>query len=114
MGQRPATYFLARDRLIPRQFANRGDRLAFSNGILILALLSALLLLGFAGDTHQLISLYAVGVFVSFTLSQTSMVWYWLHTSSGVAVAGRAQRVGVAATGLVMVVIATTKFTRWT
>jgi len=81
MGQRPATYFLARDRLIPRQFANRGDRLAFSNGILILALLSALLLLGFAGDTHQLISLYAVGVFVSFTLSQTSMVWYWLHAS---------------------------------
>jgi hypothetical protein len=52
MGQRPATYFLARDRLIPRQFANRGDRLAFSNGILILALLSALQISG-ADKTHH-------------------------------------------------------------
>jgi amino acid transporter len=104
--------FLARDRFIPRQFANRGDRLAFSNGILILAVLSALLLIVFEGDTHALIPLYAVGVFVSFTLSQTSMVRYWLRTAEP----GRSWRalvngVGAAATGLVLVVIATTKFT---
>src|SRR5262245_7145584 len=60
--------FLARDRFIPRQFANRGDRLAFSNGIIILAFLSIGLLVIFRGDTHALIPLYALGVFVSFTL----------------------------------------------
>jgi amino acid transporter len=105
-------YFLARDRFIPRQFANRGDRLAFSNGIIILAVLSATLLVAFAGDTHRLIPLYAVGVFVSFTLSQTSMVRYWF----GARTAGWTWRaalngVGAASTGVVMVIIATTKFT---
>src|SRR5581483_5393891 len=69
--------FMARDRFMPRQFANRGDRLAFSNGIVILAVLSAALLVLFRAETHALIPLYAVGVFVSFTLSQTGMVRYW-------------------------------------
>lgn len=105
-------FFLARDRFIPRQFANRGDRLAFSNGILILALLSALLLVGFQGDTHALIPLYAVGVFVSFTLSQTSMVRYWLRVrAAGWLWRGALNGVGAAATGLVLLIIATTKFT---
>src|SRR5437764_180323 len=64
------SFFLARDRFIPRQFATQGDRLVFSNGILILSGLAALLLVIFGGDTHALIPLYAVGVFLSFTLSQ--------------------------------------------
>ncbi|HKP71907.1 MAG TPA: amino acid permease, partial [Pyrinomonadaceae bacterium] len=69
---------LARDRFLPRQFANRGDRLVFSNGIIILALFSSLLVIGFGGDTSRLIPLYAVGVFLSFTLSQSGMVRHWL------------------------------------
>ena len=69
---------LARDRFIPRQFANRGDKLVFSNGIVILAILSSILIIVFAGDTSRLIPLYAVGVFLSFTLSQAGMVRHWL------------------------------------
>ncbi|MGI9036976.1 MAG: APC family permease, partial [Pyrinomonadaceae bacterium] len=69
---------LARDRFLPRQFANRGDKLVFSNGIIILSILSALLVIGFGGDTSRLIPLYAVGVFLSFTLSQAGMVRHWL------------------------------------
>ncbi|MGI9106263.1 MAG: APC family permease [Pyrinomonadaceae bacterium] len=70
---------LARDRFLPRQFANRGDKLVFSNGIIILAVFSSLLVVAFAGDTSRLIPLYAVGVFLSFTLSQTGMVRQWLR-----------------------------------
>jgi amino acid transporter len=69
---------LARDRFLPRQFANRGDKLVFSNGIIILALFSSLLVIVFGGDTSRLIPLYAVGVFLSFTLSQLGMVRHWL------------------------------------
>ena len=65
---------LARDRFLPRQFMNQGDRLAFSNGILILSVLASVLLVVFGGDTHALIPLYMIGVFVSFTLSQAGMV----------------------------------------
>src|SRR5438477_3608627 len=72
-------FFLARDRFIPRQFATQGDRLVFSNGIVILGGLAIVLLIIFGGDTHALIPLYAVGVFVSFTLSQASMVRRWLR-----------------------------------
>src|SRR5690348_14039925 len=70
---------LARDRFLPRQFANRGDRLVFSNGIVILAIFSGLLVSAFGGDTSRLIPLYAVGVFLSFTLSQSGMVVHWLR-----------------------------------
>jgi amino acid transporter len=69
---------LARDRFIPKQFGNRGDKLVFSNGIFILALFSSLLIVGFAGDTSRLIPLYCIGVFLSFTLSQSGMVRHWL------------------------------------
>lgn len=70
---------LARDRFLPRQFANRGDRLVFSNGIIILAVFSGVLVMAFGGDTSRLIPLYAVGVFLSFTLSQSGMVVHWLR-----------------------------------
>ena len=74
---------LARDRFLPRQFANRGDKLVFSNGVVILALLSSILIVVFAGDTSRLIPLYAVGVFLSFTLSQSGMVRHWLKVRRG-------------------------------
>jgi amino acid transporter len=69
---------LARDRFVPRQFATRGDKLVFSNGIIILAVFSGVLVAAFGGDTSRLIPLYAVGVFLSFTLSQLGMVRHWL------------------------------------
>ena len=68
---------LARDRFVPRQLATRGDKLVFSNGIIILAVFSAVLIVAFGGDTSRLIPLYAVGVFLSFTLSQSGMVRHW-------------------------------------
>jgi len=68
---------LARDRFLPRQLANLGDRLVFSNGIVLLAIFSGLLVWAFNGDTSRLIPLYAVGVFLSFTLSQAGMVIHW-------------------------------------
>jgi amino acid transporter len=68
---------MARDRFLPQQFRNMGDRLVFSNGILLLAFFSALLAWVFKGDTSRLIPLYAVGVFLSFTLSQAGMVRHW-------------------------------------
>ncbi len=71
------SFFLARDRYMPNQFALLGDRLVFSNGILALALASSLLLVIFDGKTTRLIPLYAVGVFLSFTLSQSGMVARW-------------------------------------
>ncbi|MGH7268387.1 MAG: APC family permease [Candidatus Rokuibacteriota bacterium] len=103
--------FMARDRFMPRQFVNRGDRLAFSNGIIILAVLSGLLLVLFRADTHALIPLYAVGVFVSFTLSQTGMVRYWRRRRGrGWMRRAALNGAGAAVTGIVMLVVATTKF----
>jgi len=104
-------YFLARDGFIPRQFGTRGDRLVFSNGILILGGLAALLILLFGGATHALIPLYAVGVFVSFTLSQASMVRRWLtRREEGWWWRWGLNALGAATTGLVTLVIAATKF----
>ena len=106
------SFFLARDRFIPRQFATQGDRLVFSNGILILGGLAALLLVIFRGDTHALIPLYAVGVFLSFTLSQASMVRRWLRLKEeGWWWRWWLNAVGALVTGLVMLTIAATKFT---
>ena len=68
---------LARDRFLPRQLANLGDRLVFSNGIVLLGVFSGVLVWAFRGDTSRLIPLYAVGVFLSFTLSQAGMVVHW-------------------------------------
>jgi amino acid transporter len=104
--------FLARDHYAPRQFAKRGDRLVFSNGIVILATLAALLIIVFRGDTHALIPLYAVGVFISFTLSQSGMVRRWFQ-ERGVGWRWRlaVNAVGASLTAVVAVVIAATKFT---
>lgn len=70
---------LARDGYMPRQFSFRGDRLAFTSGIVVLSAVAIALVIMFGGDTHALIPLYAVGVFVSFTISQSGMVVHWLR-----------------------------------
>jgi amino acid transporter len=73
---------LAMDGNMPRQFALRGDRLAYSYGVIVLASLAAILIIVFRGETHLLIPLYAVGVFIDFTISQTGMVRHWLRERS--------------------------------
>jgi Amino acid transporters len=70
---------LAKDRFIPRMFTARGDRLGYSNGIIILGILSIALIVAFEGQTEQLIPLYALGVFIPFTLSQTGMMMKWIR-----------------------------------
>jgi len=104
-------FFMARDGYLPRQFGNRGDRLVFSNGVVMLTVVAAVLILVFDGDTHALIPLYAVGVFTSFTLSQASMVRRWLRLKPHrwpwrVAIS----TLGALTTGTVLVVVAATKF----
>lgn len=89
---------LARDRFLPRQFANRGDRLVFSNGIVILAIFSGILVISFGGDTSRLIPLYAVGVFLSFTLSQSGMVVHWLRERRTLRAAAREEAAKTEAT----------------
>ena len=71
---------VSRDRYLPRQFMNQGDRLAFSNGILVLSAFAAILIVVFRGDTQSLLPLYMIGVFLSFTLSQAGMVIHWRKT----------------------------------
>jgi amino acid transporter len=106
------SFFLARDGFLPRQFGSRGDRLVFSNGILILGGTAAVLLVIFGGSTHALIPLYAVGVFLSFTLSQASMVRRWLvRREPGWQWRWWLNAVGAATTGLVVAIITATKFT---
>jgi amino acid transporter len=103
---------LARDRFIPRQFANLGERLVFSNGVMVLAALAALLIVVFRGETHALIPLYAVGVFISFTLSQAGMVrHWWAGRQDGWRHRLAINALGAATTGVVTLVIAVTKFT---
>jgi hypothetical protein len=102
---------LARDRFLPHQFTFRGDRLAFSNGIVVLGVAASALLIAFEADVDKLIPLYAFGVFVSFTLSQGGMVVHWLRLRDpgwkrSMAVNG----VGAVATGIVAVIVGGTKF----
>ena len=102
---------MAHDRFLPRQFMNRGDRLAFSNGILVLSVLAALLIVVFRGDTHALIPLYMIGVFISFTLSQSGMVIKWRRERGpGWRRSAAVNAVGATLTGIVLVVVAVTKF----
>jgi amino acid transporter len=107
---------LARDRFLPSQFENRGDRLVFSNGIVVLALAASGLLVYFQADVSRLIQLYVIGVFTSFTLSQSGMVRRWIRLNR----TGDAPRewrrsmvinaVGALVTGVVLVVVIYTKF----
>ncbi len=102
---------MAKDRFLPRQFSFRGDRLAFSYGIVALGAASAALLAIFGGETHRLIPLYAVGVFTGFTLSQSGMVLHWRRTrDAGWGRASVINGVGAVATAVVAVIIASTKF----
>lgn len=103
---------LAQDGYMPRQFQFRGDRLAYSNGILVLGAAAIGLLLLFSADTHALIPLYAVGVFVGFTISQAGMVIHWLRSrEEGWRGSLLINGSGAIATGVVAVIIAGTKFT---
>jgi amino acid transporter len=112
---------LAQDRLLPRQLHTRGDRLAFSNGIVVLAAFAIILVIGFQAEVTRLIALYTVGVFTSFTLSQVGMLRHWRrHLASETDPIAR-QRMrrsqaingfGAAMTGVVLVIVLITKFTR--
>jgi hypothetical protein len=96
---------------MPRQFAARGDRLAFSNGIISLAVLASLLIWAFNGDTSALIPLYAIGVFVCFTLSQAGMVMHWVRSKEpGWRRRAALNGLGALATALVSIVQMATKF----
>lgn len=102
---------MAADRYLPRQLSNRGDKLVFSNGILILGFFSILLIVLFRGDTHALIPLYAVGVFCAFTLSQAGMVKHWLaYKGSGWVKSALINGLGAITTTIVLIIIASTKF----
>jgi amino acid transporter len=101
---------VSRDAYLPRQFANQGDRLAFSNGIVALSVFAGILLVVFKGDTHALIPLYMIGVFISFTLSQTGMVLHWRRLREpGWRTSALINGVGAIATGVVLVIVAATK-----
>jgi len=111
---------VGQDGFLPRQFARRGDRLVFSNGIVILAMLAMALIWAFDASTTRLIQLYIIGVFVSFTLSQAGMVRHWLTLMARTfkpKERGRIRRslainaLGAGTTALVLVIVLVTKFT---
>ncbi|EWM65225.1 amino acid transporter [Micromonospora sp. H404/HB375] len=110
---------LAQDRYLPRQLHTRGDRLAFSNGILFLAVFAVVLIIGFQAEVTKLIQLYIVGVFVSFTLSQAGMIRHWnrhLRNERDPEARRRMLRsraintFGMVMTGVVLVIVLATKF----
>jgi amino acid transporter len=111
---------LGRDGYLPRQLAHRGDRLVFSNGILLLAGVASLLIVAFNAEVTRLIQLYILGVFLSFTLSQSGMVRHWTHVLRAESPAPPERRrirrkqalnaTGAAVTGLVFVIVLITKF----
>jgi amino acid transporter len=102
---------LARDGFLPRQLTNLGDRLVFANGIILLALLSGFLVFVFGASTHALIPLYAVGVFISFTLSQAGMVrHWWLLRERGWRRHMVINAIGAVSTGVVLLVVIQAKF----
>lgn len=110
---------LAKDDFLPRQFARRGDRLSFSNGIVVLSLIAGFLVYVFDAEVSKLIQLYILGVFLSFTLSQVGMVRHWnteLRSGNNTLSAAAINRkrvlnaVGAGATGVVLIVVLFTKF----
>ena len=102
---------LARDGFLPRQFVNLGDRLAYSNGIIVLTAAAAGLVLAFRANVNSLIHLYVIGVFTAFTLAQAGMVRYWLRTRRpGWRWSAALNAVGAASTLVVAVIVIATKF----
>ena len=102
---------IARDEFLPHQFKNRGDRLVFSNGVVVLAVMAALLIVVFGGVTTALIPLYAVGVFTGFTMSQSGMtVYQYRHRQPGWKRRMVLNGTGAAATGIVLLVVLVSKF----
>jgi amino acid transporter len=102
---------MSRDDYFPHQFTHRGLKLAYSNGILIIGALAIVLVIVFGGTTHALIPLYAVGVFICFTLSQTGMVVHWLHSKERRRHMKLAiNAAGAVTTAVVAVIVASTKF----
>ena len=102
---------LANDGYMPRQLAARGDRLAFSNGIIALGVIAGIIVALFLGQTNALIPLYAVGVFVCFTLSQAGMVMHWVRSRApGWRWKAALNGIGAAATGIVSIIQVVTKF----
>jgi amino acid transporter len=102
---------LARDGFLPRQLTSLGDRLVFNNGILLLAAATGTLIVIFGGDTHALIPLFAVGVFLAFTLSQAGMVVHWRRERGrGWRLKMTINGIGTLTTGMVVIVIGVSKF----
>lgn len=102
---------MAKDGFVPRQFTKRGKRLGFSNGIIVLAILASILVILFRGDTHLLLPLYAVGVFISFTLSQTGMFTKWVREKkSGWRHKAAINGLGALVTFVTVIIIGATKF----
>ena len=107
----PLLYFMARDGYVPRYFGNRGERLSFSNGIVLLTIAAAALIIVFNGNVEHLISLYAIGVFLSFTIAQTAMVVHWKQSrGKNWKFYAFINGTGAAVTALVVCVILLTKF----
>src|SRR5215217_6532153 len=111
---------LATDRFLPRQLHNRGDRLVYSNGIILLALFAIVLIVAFKANVSSIIQLYIIGVFVSFTLSQLGMVRHWQRElASGTSSISRARirrsqainAIGATFTAIVLIIVLITKFT---
>ena len=102
---------LARDGFLPRQLSSPGDRLAFTNGILLLSLGTAALIVFFQGDSHLLVPLFAIGAFLAFTLSQAGMVRHWVREGGpGWSTKSLINGIGAVATGTTLLVVAVSKF----
>jgi amino acid transporter len=105
------TAILASDGFLPRQLTGLGDRLVYSNGIILLSLATAILIIVFRGDSHALVPLFAVGAFLAFTLSQAGMVRYWRREKSQAwSIKALINGIGAIATGITFIVIAISKF----
>lgn len=102
---------LAQDRYLPRQLTNLGDRLVYANGMVLLALVTALLIIIFGGDSHALVPLFALGAFLAFTVSQAGMVVHWFRErGSGWKFKSLVNGIGAVGTGITLIVVALSKF----
>ncbi|MCS5695925.1 APC family permease [Desulfofundulus thermocisternus] len=110
-GLPPLLSLMARDGYMPRYLAARGDRLVFSNGIVLLSIVAAMFILAYSGNTGHLISLYALGVFLSFTIAKTGMVIHWRRErGTGWQIRALINGIGAVTTAIVVIIIAVTKF----